>query len=224
MRSTRLVGTARRALWLVPALAGALLLADGGYIRSKALLGQWLLERSWAAALAGEPAPRPWPWADTSPVGRLRVPQLDIDQIVLAGAAGRNLAWGPVLVAPSRPPGSGGHTVISGHRDTHFGFLERLQPGDRIELAGRDGRLVDYRVVGREIVDTRSGGLGIDPTADLLSLVTCHQTPMLETQTPFRLVVHAVPEQPERVLATDAESGSQSPPAIARRMAVMVSP
>ncbi len=38
---------------------------------------------------------KPWPWADTHPVARLIAPAQDADVLVLAGASGRTLAFGP---------------------------------------------------------------------------------------------------------------------------------
>ena len=39
---------------------------EGLWIHTKAKLAQSLLERAWDRAVAGEPAPKPWPWADTT--------------------------------------------------------------------------------------------------------------------------------------------------------------
>ncbi|MFP6625625.1 MAG: sortase, partial [Deltaproteobacteria bacterium] len=90
------------------------------YIHAKAELSQVLLKRAWARTLEyGEPS-RPWPWADTWPVARLRVPRLGIDQVVLAGASGASLAFAPGHLSGTASPGETGSTVISGHRDTHF--------------------------------------------------------------------------------------------------------
>jgi len=68
---------------------------SGTWIYVKAKLAQVLLQRAWAVSLAGQRDVKPWPWADTWPVARLVVPSLGIDQIVLAGAHGRTLAFGP---------------------------------------------------------------------------------------------------------------------------------
>ena len=98
-------------------------MAQGLYIPAKAVVAQQLLQLAWERAQDGARAARSWPWADTPPVARLIVPELDIDQIVLEGASGRTLAFGPGVLPGSVPPGDAGHIVISGHRDTHFRFL-----------------------------------------------------------------------------------------------------
>ena len=62
-------------------------LGGAAVIHGKAWLAQRLLERAWAVTLAGGGPVKPWPWADTWPVARLKVPALDVDLFVLAGAA-----------------------------------------------------------------------------------------------------------------------------------------
>ena len=66
---------------------GAWQIIEGGWIHAKAALASHLVSNAWAETLAsGEPA-RPWPWADTWPVARLRFPTLKRDIPVLAGAS-----------------------------------------------------------------------------------------------------------------------------------------
>src|SRR5207248_2826247 len=85
---TRLVSAALLA-------GGAALFGHGAYIYAKAGLAQVLLRRAWERTLAGERDVKPWPWADTWPVARLTIPKAGTDSIVLAGASGRTLAFGP---------------------------------------------------------------------------------------------------------------------------------
>jgi hypothetical protein len=59
---------------------------------------------------------------------------LGIDQIVLESAYGRTLAFGPEHVESTRPLGGSGSIILTGHRDTHFRFLEKLESGDVIAL------------------------------------------------------------------------------------------
>ena len=79
-------------------------LGEGSWIYAKAGLAQFLLQRAWCRALAGEAMPKPWPWADTWPVARLRMQHPSVDLIVLAGAYGRTLAFGPGHVTSSALP------------------------------------------------------------------------------------------------------------------------
>ena len=140
---------------------------EGFWIHAKARLAQFLLERAWNRAVACEPAPKPWPWADTRPVARLRVIRYGIDLIVLANASGRTLAFGPAYLSSSTQPGGKGTTILTGHRDTHFAFLPRLQPTDEVLMETPDRRQYRYIVRDVSIVDGRTAIIGSDECHDL---------------------------------------------------------
>jgi len=177
------------AVPLTAAFFSLLFMAHALWIPAKAELAQWLIERSWRQTLEGDENAHPWPWADTRPLAVLSLPGHDIRQIVLAGNSGRNLAFGPVLLDGS---GQGQDLVISGHRDTHFRFLQDLQPGDRVALQLRD-RMQQYEVSEVEIVDSRTTELVIEPGTSRLSLVTCYPFDTPLAGGPLRYVVTARP-------------------------------
>jgi len=187
------VSTRARLMVLVVALAvvGTWQLAEGAWIYVKARLAQHLLQRAWARTLDGESDVKPWPWADTWPVARLRAPGHGEDLIVLADASGRSLAFGPGLAPASVPPGAAGTTIISGHRDTHFRFLERVRPGDELVLETPGSPPVRFRVQDTEVVDSRTAV--IDRAADGagLVLVTCYPFGAVRPGGPLRWVVAA---------------------------------
>jgi hypothetical protein len=87
-------GKTLRALAVALTAVGAWQVGDGVWIYAKAGLGQHLLQRAWARTLAGETEVKPWPWADSWPVARLRVPAHGVDLIVLDGISGPTLARG----------------------------------------------------------------------------------------------------------------------------------
>ena len=166
-------------------------LAQGGWIHMKALLAQRLLRQAWQETIERQTPVKPWPWADTVPIARLIVPRHRIDEIVLAGASGRTLAFGPAHHEGSARPGTTGVSIVTGHRDTHFRFLHRLVPGDRIEIQTAHGSLVSYRVLGSSVVD---GRLPLHISGDdknLLLLVTCYPFDALVPGGPLRYVVMA---------------------------------
>ncbi len=168
------------------------LLVQALWIPLKAVLAQRLIERSWEKTLSGDPDSRPWPWADTRAGAVLSIPGLGIRQVVLEGNSGRNLAFGPVFVDGTL---NGRDHVISGHRDTHFRFLQFLQTGDLIQLTTRQSsRWFEVRY--SEVVDSRNEELVIDPGRDRISLVTCYPFDSLTAGGPLRYVVTAVPATP----------------------------
>ncbi len=175
------------------AFFSVLLLLQALWIPAKAELAQWLISHSWQQALSGNQGVRPWPWADTRPVGILSVPDRGIKQMILEGNSGRNLAFGPVLVDGS---GHGRDLVISGHRDTHFRFLRELQPGDRLQVELLSSTQL-FEVSQIEIVDSRSAELVVEPGIRRLSLVTCYPFDTPLAGGPLRYVVTALPAESE---------------------------
>lgn len=179
-------------------IAGLGFFAGAGYIHAKAWLAQLLLDDAWAQRLggAGPHAARPWPWADTVPVARLVVPRLGVERIVLSGATGRTLAFGPAHLAGTVRPGGRGNSVISGHRDTHFAFLRRLEAGDELRLQGLDGAWRRYRVIGHEVLDARHARLDPALGRQVLTLVTCYPFDAVEPGGPLRYAVFAEADAP----------------------------
>ncbi len=189
--------------------AGALLIGVGlwqagesAYIEAKAWLAQGLLSEAWAATLDGERQVKPWPWADTWPVARLQVPALGIERIVLAGASGRTLAFGPAHLDGTAQAGAPGHAVLTGHRDTHFRFLRDLRPGMELRVQGSDGAWHSYRTGGSTVLDARRARLSQDPGQRDLTLVTCYPFDALVPGGPLR---YAVSARAEGVPATAAQ-------------------
>jgi sortase A len=178
---------------LLAFVLGTGFLLHGAYIPAKAWVAQMLLDAAWDRRLAGAANGRPWPWADTMPLARLRQPRLGIDQIVLEGASGRVLAFGPGHIFGSARPGEAGNVVISGHRDTHFRWLARVRGGDELMLQTDDGRNRSYRVVQTSVHHESDIGL-LDPLeGDQLRLLTCYPFDAVAPGTTQRYVVTALP-------------------------------
>jgi sortase A len=183
--------------------AGLVLGGKGAWIPIKARLAQALLVHAWDERLEGDSEPKPWPWADTWPVAVLRAPRLGVERVVLSGASGRNMAFGPTHLGDTAAPGSAGNTVLSGHRDTHFAFLQNLAPGDELWLDTADRVRHRYRVVDLDVVDERTSWVTA-PTEDaVLTLVTCYPFDAVLPGGPGRFVVRAVAEE-----SPDARSAS----------------
>ncbi len=191
----------RRRIAFATALAllglGLWQVGEGLYIHAKAALAQTLLQSAWQRTLAGEARVKPWPWADTWPVARLSVPGRDIDLIVLAGATGRTLAFGPGHLFGSVSPGAPGMSIVTGHRDTHFRFLEELRFGDELLIEESDGARQRFRVTSTRVADYRRPGISLDGLDTALTLVTCYPFDAVVPGGPLRYLVgaEAVPER-----------------------------
>lgn len=175
----------------VLAVVGVWQVAAGAAIHAKAHVAQHLLHRAWDRTLRGEADVRPWPWADTWPVARLRVPAHGVDLIVLDGVSGRTLAFGPGHVSASVAPGAGGTAIVTGHRDTHFRFLSRLVPGDEIVIETTTRRQARFRVRETAVVDSRHGVIRTEGDDAVLVLVTCYPFDAVVPGGPLRWIVAA---------------------------------
>lgn len=172
------------------ALGGAGCLLAGFWIPLKAELADVLIRRAWVEAQrGGQTVVRPWPWAETWPVGRLLVPRLGVDQIVLEGAQGAALAFAPGHLDGTARPGLDGNVVLAGHRDTVFAFLADLRLDDELELVGTGGQPQRYRVVDTRIVDENDVGALAATPRPTLTLVTCYPFRTVLPRGPLRYVV-----------------------------------
>jgi sortase A len=184
-------------------------IGEGSWIYAKARLAQFLLQLAWSRTLAGGSTVKPWPWADTWPVARLRVPSKGIDVIVLNGAHGRTLAFGPGYAESSSFPGSPGTTILTGHRDTHFEFLKWLKQDDEIVVETAAGSTQRYLVLDSQIVDDRTASIGLADREDQLVLVTCYPFDTIVPGGPLRYVVSAAPRTSTLHHSTDRPAGTE---------------
>jgi sortase A len=181
----------RIAVVMTLATVGLWQLSSGLYIHAKAWLAQELIESAWTSTLAGEREVRPWPWADTWPIARLRIPEANVDLYVLADASGRSLAFGPGYWNGSAKPGSVGNTIIAAHRDTHFSFLQHATHGQEIFLQTTDGREHRYRLIETRVLDSRYEHIAIEAERPMLTLLTCYPFDAVLPGGPLRYVAIA---------------------------------
>jgi len=93
--------------------------------------------------------------AKGTPLAMLRVPAIDLEQVVVEGTGADTLAKGPGHLRTSGLPGQGGHSVIMGRAHTFggpFDDIGSLRIGDRIETTTQQGDFT-YRVVERRHID-----------------------------------------------------------------------
>ncbi len=181
----------RLTISCILALMGAIFFGDAVRIYAKGVVGQALLQRAWDRTLRGERDVKPWRWADTTPIAKIEFPRLGYAYVVLAGASGRTLAWGPGHVDGTALPGQRGNCVISAHRDTQFSLLRDVRIGDEIVLQTSKGKLIRYRVTAKRIATDRDTFL-LAPTApQQLTLITCYPFDAVRPGTHQRYVVMA---------------------------------
>jgi sortase A len=176
------------------ALTAALLLVAAGscvtqaaWIGVEAKIAQLLLATVWERRLDG--APRPGAWTAALPLVRLSGPRGE-SVVVLADSSSDSLAFGPGHVRGTARPGERGHSVVVGHSDTHFAFLERLTVGDELVVERADRHRVRYRVEQARVADERDGG-ALRRTGGGLTLVTCWPFGALDPTGELRWVVEA---------------------------------
>lgn len=124
-------------------------------------------------------------------VGRLRVPRLGLDAIVVNGTDSSTLKKGPGRYAGSFVPGEGELVYVAGHRTTYsapFARIDRLEHGDlvtfEVPYATFTYRVRDHVIVPADDVDRlRSRG------REVLALQACHPR-FFATQ---RWIVYAEP-------------------------------
>jgi sortase A len=96
------------------------------------------------AASAVVPSP-----PEGSPVARIAVPAIGLDEVVVSGTAEGDLAEGPGHYIGSAMPGQAGNVAIAGHRTTNgapFNSLGQLAVGDPIYLTTLSGQRLTYLV------------------------------------------------------------------------------
>ena len=176
-----------RLLSAVLLLSGAALIAKALYIPVKAEVAQVLLARAFDASLEEGTPVKPWSWADTAPVARIKVDRLGVSDIVLSGGSGEAMAFGPTEVLDDRARGV---TILAAHRDTHFTFIRDLKIEDEITLERIDGSHAAYRVRGFETVRWDEFTYPAHGGDGLLALATCWPFGS-QTRGPLRRVVWA---------------------------------
>ena len=191
--------------------AGASLTARAMYLHAKADLASVLIHSAWNKTVAdGQPHP-PWPWADTYPIARLRIPRLGYDEVVLEGATPRTLAFGPARLFSGVGLGEPGNVELAGHRTSWFRPLEDLGARDEIQVQWFDTRrrklrertyiVDDIRIVAPEEVT-----LLTPASADTLTLITCYPFGH-SPRSPQRFVVLASPAGPSRLAESSRLTG-----------------
>ncbi len=108
--------------------------------------------------------------------GRLRIPEIGVDQVVLDGTSDDHLRKGPGFFPETPFPGSGGTTAVAGHRTTYgapFRSIDDLERGDAIVVEMPYARL-EYEVERKRIVNPDAFWVTDRVGYERLVLSACH--------------------------------------------------
>jgi sortase A len=111
-----------------------------------------------------------------SPLGRLRMPAIGAEDVVVEGTGAGDLRKGPGHYPGTPLPGQHGTVAVAGHRTTYgapFHDVDDLGAGDRIELEMPYGRF-QYRVERTQIVPPTATWVTRRVDHDRLVLTACH--------------------------------------------------
>lgn len=109
-------------------------------------------------------------------IGRLEVPRLGLDVVVVNGTDTGQLKTGPGRDLHTFMPGEGELVYIAGHRTTYgapFAHIDRLKPGDRVVLEMPYARAV-YRVTRHVIVPADDIARLESHRREEIALQACH--------------------------------------------------
>ena len=122
------------------------------------------------------------PVAEGRAWARIRIPKINVNQVLVEGTGRDDLRKGPGHISTSKMPGDAGTFAVSGHRTTYgapFFNLDKLKPGDQI-LVQTKHAVYTYKMSKRKIVaptevsvldDVRGANGKARPT---IVLTTCH--------------------------------------------------
>jgi len=114
--------------------------------------------------------------ATGDPVGRLRIPRLGVNMVVVEGTDSDSLTKGPGHYADSFLPGQGELIYVAGHRTTYsapFARIDSLRPGDTVVFQVPYGTF-EYRVTRHRIVAATDVGVLRSRHREEIALQACH--------------------------------------------------
>jgi len=190
---------ARRAGSTAVIVCGALLLVGAATSVARGAIARDAARARWAEIEAGRAVAEAklsaggarWSEARGTPVARVVVPRLGLDEVVVEGVGNDELRAGPGHMIGSALPGDSGTSVISAHRDRHFHALGRIAMGDTVITESARGTVV-WRVSRIRVVNADDPALDVRTTPTLM-LTTCWPIRYLGPA-PDRLIVEAVPK------------------------------
>jgi len=179
-------------------VCGALLLIGSATSVARGAIARDAVRSRWAEMEAERSAVRAklstggarWSEARGTPVARVIIPRLGLDEVVVEGVGDDELRAGPGHMIGSVLPGDRGTSVISAHRDRHFHALGGIAVGDTVVTESASGTVV-WTVSRIRVVGADDSALDARPTPTLM-LTTCWPIRYVGPA-PERLIVEAIP-------------------------------
>jgi sortase A len=109
-------------------------------------------------------------------IGRIRIPEIDPDYVLVEGADTSGLQRGPAHYLDTRFPGQGGTVGIAGHRTTYlapFRHLDELETGDEVVLDMPYASFL-YRVEKERVVEPTATRIVRNIDYERTVLTACH--------------------------------------------------
>jgi sortase A len=109
-------------------------------------------------------------------IGRIRVPRMGVNMILVNGTDEETLKKGPGRDLVTFMPGENRLVYIAGHRTTYlapFSHIDRLRPGDRITIEVPYATFI-YTVTHHRIVKATDLSVLRSPRHELVELQACH--------------------------------------------------
>jgi len=109
-------------------------------------------------------------------IGRLRVPRMGVNMLLVNGTDHETLKKGPGRDLRTFMPGENRLVYIAGHRTTYlapFSHIDRLRSGDRVTIEVPYGTFI-YSVTGHRIVKSTDLSVLRSPQHELVELQACH--------------------------------------------------
>jgi len=149
-------------------LAGFACLGTALWAVSERTWFQWRYrDMDFAPALAGAKSPR------AGPLGRIEIPSVGVNAVILDGVEGKTLRRGVGHLPGTAYPGeSGSRVVLAAHRDTFFRGLRHVNVGDTVRLVV-PGLIAVYQIERTEVVKPWQTEVLLPADDDVLTLLTC---------------------------------------------------
>jgi len=179
-------------------VCGALLLIASGASVARGAIARDAARARWAEIEAGRAVAGArlstsgarWSVGRGTPVARVIIPRLGLDEVVVEGVGEDELRSGPGHMIGSVLPGDSGTSVISAHRDRHFHALREIAVGDTVITESERG-MVSWIVSRIRVVRADDPALDARATPTLM-LTTCWPIRYVGPA-PDRLIVEALP-------------------------------